>query len=179
MRNGLRLAAVLLVLVLACPLRAQDAKSAREFMLSAFHLYDAGGKGVPYSSGFYHTSLLALINADLRAAERSKFIPLAGTDLFCNCQERDGIWIQQLDVTPEAPSRGRVTVSFAVYAPGHQPDDGLRTLQYTLVREHGRWRVYDILVLSKRQERAKSKSFRRQLQDEILASAQASDLPAK
>ncbi len=150
MRRGLRFAVSLLVVLFALPtsLPGQDAASAREFILSAFHLYDGGGHGVPYSQKYYHTSLLALIKADLHAAEKDKSVPLAGTDLFCDCQEWDGIWIQKLDIESVTPRLAQATVSFSVYAPKDRPKDDLRTITYSLVPEHRGWRVYDILHLA-------------------------------
>ena len=181
MRKGLLLSLALFVSLSAESLFSQDAKSAEDFMQSAFHLYERSGKGVPYRSDFYHTSLLALIKADLEAAEKGLTVPMAGTDLFCDCQERDGISIHKLDVRLEAPDRAEVTVSFSIYTytPEHRKDYDSRTMKYTLVPERGRWRVYDILDLSEPDRDGQSKSFRVQLGEEIRAFARTTRLPMK
>jgi hypothetical protein len=158
--------AMFAALALGSVSNAQDTASANAFLSSAFHLYEKGGKGVDYSNKYYHSSLLALIQQDLRAARKYKSIPLAGTDLFCNCQERDGIWIQKLDIKLTKPRLAEADVLFALNAPEDRDENDLRNVRYTLVPENGQWRIYDILYLSWLNESGKSESLRKQLEDD-------------
>ncbi len=161
---GIVLAAALLP---ASQCEAQDAASAKAFLTSAFHLYDHSGKGVDYSRRYYHSSLLGLIQADLNAAGSHADVPVAGTDLFCNCQEWDGIWILNMGVKVDSPGHARAIVSFAIYAPRNRPKDDLRKFTYILTSQHGEWRVSDILYSFPATEQVETESVRKQLQKEI------------
>src|SRR5215468_6217090 len=83
-------------LLLATPLAAQDAASAKTLLESAFRLYKNGGKGVDaHSNRYYHSSLKALMTADEKAVrDKGTDIPFArGADMFCDCQEWEGFWV--------------------------------------------------------------------------------------
>jgi hypothetical protein len=128
---------------------AQDAASARAFLNSIFQLYPNNGIGTPYSSRYIHSSLLALIHADLKAAEAAKETPgpLDG-DIVCDCQEWDGVWVHKIDVKIVKPGRAIVTASFDIRGPENRDAIDLRIMRYTLVPERGQWRIYDIQDLS-------------------------------
>ncbi len=126
---------------------AQDAASANSFLTSIFRLYDKGGKGVGNSSSYLHSSLTALIDADIKATG-SRLSGAFGSDLFCACQEWDGLWILKKDLKMESSKQAQATVSFAIHAPQGRPSDDLRTIQIKFVSEDGQWRIYDIRYLS-------------------------------
>jgi hypothetical protein len=142
---------------------AQDAASAKAFLSSAFQLYEKGGKGVEYSNKYYHSSLLALIQRDLRTARKYRSIPLAGTDLFCDCQGWDGIWIQKLIIKLISSKLAEADAIFAVTAPEDRNENDLRNVRYTLVPENGQWRIYDILYLPLPNEGRNVEPLRKQL----------------
>jgi hypothetical protein len=128
---------------------AQDAASAKAFISSVFQLYSKGGSGTPYSPRFVHSSLLALIRADLKAAEAAHEAPgPLDADIVCDCQEWEGIWVHRIDVRIVKPGRAIVTASFDIEAPEHRDATDLRNMRYTLVSEHGQWRIYDIQDVS-------------------------------
>jgi hypothetical protein len=164
------------------PCVAQDAASAKAFMNSAFKLYQNHGDGIYGKHGndrelmkrFIHSSLLALIDKDIKtvAAAGTDIIPYAGGgDLICDCQEWDGIWVSHMDVNVENPQRAQVIVSFALYEPKNCPKDDLRVLKYTLVPEHGQWRIYDITDMNPSPDASEAKSMREGLQKEIASYA--------
>ncbi|MGD0786619.1 MAG: DUF3828 domain-containing protein [Terracidiphilus sp.] len=146
---------------------AQDEASAKALLTTIFGHYGKGGKGVDYKSGYFHTSLVALVNADVKAAGTD--VPSATDgDPVCDCQEWDGIWISKMDVKMETPQRAQAVVSFAIYAPKNRPKDDSRTIQLTLVPERGRWRIYDIVYLSEpHSDPDEPKSLRQQIQKDI------------
>jgi hypothetical protein len=129
--------------------QAQDATSAKAFVNSIFQLYPNHGNGTPYSSRYFHSSLLALIHADLKAAETAHETPgPLDADIVCDCQEWEGIWIHKIEVNIARPGRAIVTASFDIRGPENRDAIDLRIMRYTLVPEHGQWRIYDIQDLS-------------------------------
>lgn len=129
--------------------RAQDAASAKAFLISIFQLYPNHGHGTPYSPRYIHSSLLALIHDDLNAAEAAQEAPgPLDADIVCDCQEWEGIWVHKIDVKIVEPGRAIVTASFDIHAPEDRNAIDLRIMRYTLVPEHGQWRIYDIQDLS-------------------------------
>jgi len=163
------------------PCVAQDAASAKAFINSAFRLYQNHGYGIDGEHGndreltkrFIHSSLLALIDKD------SKVVAAAGTDIshvldgdiICDCQDWEGIWVLHVDVKVENPRRAQVVVSFAIWDPKDRPKDDLRIIKYTLVPEHGQWRIYDIAVLNPAPVASDAKSMREGLQKQIASYA--------
>jgi len=134
-----------LCLLAALPIHAQDAASARAFINSIFQRYANGGGGTPFSLRYIHSSLLALIHTDLKAAERAHKIPDAiDGDIVCDCQEWEGIWVHKIDAKIVKPGRAIVTASFDIHALESRDAIDLRVMRYTLVPEHGQWRIYDV-----------------------------------
>jgi hypothetical protein len=76
-----------------------------------------------------------------------------------------------MDVKVENPQRAQVIVSFALFEPKNRPKDDLRVIKYTLVPEHGQWRIYDIAVLNPAPDASEAKSMREGLQKEIASYA--------
>ncbi len=167
----LQFASVLIAIVLlpAKSSSAQDAVSAKVFLNSLFRLYDNGRGGVAYSNRYYNSSLLSLIRSNIKAVEVSgEGIPIAGTDVFCNCQEWDGIWVHTMDLKLETRQQAQAIVSFSIYAPKDRPKDDLRTYKYSLVWEQGQWRIYDIIYLyDPGSEQGQPISLRKGLQEDI------------
>jgi len=157
-------------LLLATPLAAQDAASAKALLESAFRLYKNGGKGVDtHSNRYYHSSLKALMTADEKAVrDKGTDIPFArGADMFCDCQEWEGFWVSKMDLSVQTRHRAEAVVSFSVYAPKNRKNTEARTYKYILVPERGNWRIYDILYLS--DSDYSIKSLRENLSHEIEA----------
>jgi hypothetical protein len=155
------------VILPANPAAAQDEASAKALLTTIFQHYGKGGKGVDYKSGYFHSSLVALVNADVKAAGTDIPAALDG-DPVCDCQEWDGIWISNMDVKLETPQRAQAVATFAIYAPGKRPKDDSRTIRYTLVPERGQWRIYDISILAEPHgEPGAPKSLRAEIQKDI------------
>lgn len=162
-------ASVLLCVAMMAPAQkacAQDLASARSFLESVFQLYSNHGKGINNGPRYLHSSLVSLIREDIKTMGTDVPGPLDG-DLVCGCQEWDGIWILKMDVKSVNPQRAQAVVSFAVYEPKSRPKDDSSTFRYTLVPEHGQWRIYDVEYLSFPPEAGESKSLRGQLRNEI------------
>ncbi len=134
-----------------CLSRAQDAASAKAFLTSIYRLYqngdEDGSAGINLDGSqaglYYHSSLLALIRADVKA-NGPENVPAIDFDPICGCQDWDGIWDLKIDVRIESPQRAQASVSFALSPPKDRQKDALRKLVMTLVPEHGGWRIYDI-----------------------------------
>lgn len=163
------------------PCVAQDAASAKAFMNSAFKLYQNHGYGIYGEHGnnreltkrFIHSSLLALIDKDIKTvAAAGTDIPYAGDgDPICDCQDWEGIWVLQMDIRVESPKLAYVTASFKLFDPKTPPDTEMRTIKYTLVPEHGQWRIYNIAVLNPAPDASEAKSMWEGLQKEIASYA--------
>ncbi len=143
--------AIALLIVLAAPpipAAAQDAASAKIFLQSAYRLYENGGKGIdftgPKASTYYHSTLVALIHADIKANGPDN-VPAIDFDPICGCQDWDGIWDLKIDVKAESPQRAQAKVSFSLFAPKDRTKDSFRSLEITLVPERGQWRIYNIV----------------------------------
>lgn len=143
---------------LITPSAAQDKASAQAFMNSAFRLYQNHGGGIYGKHGndseltrrFVHSSLQALIDKDVKTvAAAGTDEPYAGDlDLICDCQEYDGIWELRMDVKMVNPKLALVTASFEIDDPKTRAKGQTRIMRYTLVPEHGQWRIYDTLRLA-------------------------------
>lgn len=149
-------ASIAISMFLACvvatlPSNAQDAASARAFLMAIYQHYQNGAEdgsaGInsdsPGASRYYHSSLLALMRADVKA-NGPENVPAVDFDPICGCQDWDGIWNLKIDVHAESPERVLADVSFALAPPRNRPKDASRKLIVTLVPEHGAWRIYDI-----------------------------------
>lgn len=127
---------------------AQDADSAKAFLLSVYTQYQNGRKGIdftgPGAGRFYHSSLLALMRAD-RKANGPDNVPAIDFDPVCGCQDWDGIWDLEMDVHLDSARRALARVSFGLLDPKNHPKDALRKLKFTLVPERGQWRIYDVV----------------------------------
>lgn len=129
---------------------AQDADSAKTFLVSVYQHYQNDGAGIetvgPQAGLFFYSTLLALMRADEKAA--SPDIGAIDADPVCACQDWDGIWDLQIDVHQQTPERAKAGVSFALTAPKGRSSDALRKLLVTLAAEDGAWRIYDIVDLT-------------------------------
>jgi len=169
MRPRLLFAIAILAAVLlpAIPSAAQDEASAKALLTNLFLRYAKAGKGVDYKSGYFHSSLVALVNADVKANGTDVPAVLDG-DPTCDCQEWDGIWVLKMDVQMETPQRAQAVVSFAIYTPKNRPKDDSLTVKLTLVPERGQWRIYDIeYLVEPYSEPGAPKSFRERIQKDI------------
>jgi hypothetical protein len=132
----------------AAPVRAQDAASARSFLESLYRLYGKGGKGFSVSGSqgrrVFHSSLLALVNADERANGPDQVGVLDG-DPLCSCQDWDALRDLKIEVGTPAAGRALARVSFALFAGKNGTPEDRRRLEITLASEKGRWRVWDVL----------------------------------
>jgi hypothetical protein len=126
-----------------------------------------GRKGTDFKIGYFHSSLVELVDTDIKAAGSG--IPAAGEgDPICDCQEWDGFFVLKMDVTMETPQRAQAVVSFAIITPKNRPKDDSRTVKITLISERGEWRIYDIEYLAEPySDPAAPKSFRQQIQKDI------------
>src|ERR1035438_1304591 len=155
------------ILLPAIPSAAQDEASAKALLTNIFQHYGNGGKGADYKSGSFHSSLVALVNADVKATGTDVPAVLDG-DPICDCQEWDGFWVLKMDVEMVTPQRAQAVVSFAIYTPKNRPKDDSRTVKITLVPERGQWRIDDIEYLAEPQsDPAAPKSLRQRIQKDI------------
>ena len=132
----------------AFPSGAQDAASAKAFLVDVYSHYDGGGPGIafdgPQAGLYFHSSLLALERADVKATGPG-YAPAIDSDPICGCQDWDGIWNLKIDVQLESPRRAIANVSFALFNPKDRPEEEPGKLQLTLVKESSGWRIWDIL----------------------------------
>ena len=133
------------------PALAQDASSAKVFLVDAYRHYGKNGKGIgfdePSAHRYYHSSLIALMQTDAKANGPDNVGALDG-DPLCSCQDWDGIFDLKIDVQLEDPGRAQAVVSFALEDAAHRNRDSWRKLKLQLRAERGSWRIYDILDLS-------------------------------
>lgn len=164
-------AVVVAAILSSCQVRAQDAASARAFVVSIYRTYQ-NGKGIefgePGASLYFHSSLLALEDADVKA-NGPDYVPAVDYDPLCSCQDWDGIWNFKIELRVETLQRAIAHVSFSLSDPKNNPKDAARTLVITLVPEHDQWRIYDILDKSD----PKDTSSLRQILQKDLASLQS------
>jgi hypothetical protein len=141
------LALIIVLTALAIPAAAQDADSAKAFLESVYQHYQHGRKGIdftgPKAGAYYHSSLVDLIRADIKANRPD--IPAIDYDPVCGCQDWDGIWDLRIDLTPESAQKMVANLSFSLRDPKYHEKDELRRLKITLVAENSGWRIYDIL----------------------------------
>jgi hypothetical protein len=149
----------LAVAICDCPMaphaNAQDANSAHQFVESLYKLYANNASGGVPSSGpharlYYHSSLLALMRADEKAAGPG-YVGAIDADPVCGCQDWDGIWNLKIDIQMQDVSHATARVSFALNAPGSAIKDHQRRILFTLVAENGAWRIWNIRDESGRQ----------------------------
>jgi len=137
----------------AIPAPAQDANSAKAFLIGAYSHYGKNGKGIDFSgpraNRYYHSSLISLIQEDVKANGPDN-VPAIDGDPLCGCQDWDGIFDLKIDVQLEAPQRALATVSFDVFDPKgrNSSPDGWAKLKIQLRVEQGQWRIYDIVDVS-------------------------------
>jgi hypothetical protein len=127
---------------------AQDAASAQSFLKSVFALYSNHGKGVQYNHRYLHSSLLALIAADSKAAGQDN-VPYAGdADIVCGCQDWERFVVKKMDIRVDKPGHALATVSFSLFEEKDKRAEDLRTYRYILASEDGQWRIFDIEYLT-------------------------------
>ena len=148
---------------------AQDAASAKAFLNNIYRQYQNRGKGIafygPEARLYFHSSLLALGKANLKATGPD-FAPTIDWDPICGCQDWAGIWDLKIEVHVESPQAAKADVSFAVFNPKDGPADDTSKLRITLVKEHGEWRIYDILD---RSDPKSTSSVRKLLEDDLAS----------
>jgi Protein of unknown function (DUF3828) len=132
----------------AIPTQAQNNPSPKTFLESVYKLYDKGGKGAdingPKAGQFFHSSLITLVRQDQKAAGPDN-VPVLDGDPVCSCQEWDGIWDLKIDLQAQTRDSAQAIVSFALFAPRGRASRDLRLLRITLQKEHGAWRIFDIV----------------------------------
>jgi hypothetical protein len=142
---NLSLCAVALMPTAGSP--AQDVVAAKSFLTSVYKNYHTDGIGVdtvgPHARLYFHSSLIALMREDQKAA--SPEVGAIDADPVCACQDWNGIWDLKIDVHLETPQRAKASVSFALDPPKDRPNDALRRLAVTLATDNGAWRIYDIV----------------------------------
>lgn len=141
-----------MVVVPAVWLPAQQSDSPKTFLASIYRHYQHGGRGIDITgrsaSRFFSASLLALVQADAKAAGAEN-VGALDADPLCACQDWEGIWNLQIDVneltrgqTPEpAPRHAEVEVSFSLSPPRKHSKDAFRKLAIKLVFERGGWKI--------------------------------------
>jgi hypothetical protein len=132
------------LLSFAGALRAQDADSAKHFLESAYRRYNNHGFGLdftgPVGKQYFHSSLIALIRADEKAAGPDMAGALDG-DPLCGCQDWDGIYDLQIAIKSPKPARAQADVSFSLFKSDPQ---SRRILVIDLIAVGTTWRIYDI-----------------------------------
>ena len=125
---------------------AQDEATARAFVASLYRHYTKNGSGVPSSGAkarlYYHSSLLALIRTDEKAAGGE--VGVLDGDPVCGCQDWEGIWNLQIAIQVKDANRAEAEVTFSLSPPVPAAPDDARKLLITLVPEQGQWRIWDI-----------------------------------
>jgi hypothetical protein len=127
-----------------------DADAAKAFLTSVYKHYGTGGIGVdsvgPAATRYFHSSLVALLRADQKAA--SPEVGAIDADPVCACQDWNGIWDLAIEVNIDTPdhdaARATAKLSFYLSDPKDNPKDSLRKLSIKLAAENGGWRIYDI-----------------------------------
>lgn len=152
MRRTILVSALLVAVVPGLnPTRAQDANSAKTFLVEAYQHYGKNGKGIdfggPSAHRYYHSSLIALMRADAKANGPDN-VGVLDSDPLCSCQDWDGIFELKIDLQLEAPGRAQAEASFALDDVPHRNRDSWRKLKIQLRAEHGAWRIYDVLDVS-------------------------------
>jgi hypothetical protein len=135
--------------ILPCyQIRAQDVAAADALLRNIYSHYKNGGEGIALdgtnASNYFHSSLLDLERADLKATEAGSS-PAINWDPICGCQYWNGIWNLDIGFQVDDPKRIIANVSFALADPKKNSPDATRKLQITLADESGSWRIYDIL----------------------------------
>jgi len=151
LRIRLLLLSCIAVLFAACAApsaSSQDAASAKQFVASLYRLYTKNGSGVPFTGSkarqYYHSSLIALFNADQKAVGPGD-IPAVDGDPVCSCQDWDGIWDLKVDTQLVAQDRAVAKVSFELSAPHNGVSKDVRHLTMTLVPDEGQWRIWNVV----------------------------------
>jgi hypothetical protein len=166
----LALAGAIGAIIMTGPVAAQDANSAQSFLAEAYRHYTRNSKGIQHYERYLHTSLLALIKADVKASGTD--IPVSGDgDLFCDCQDWEGIWDLKIDVKLLGKDRAEAAVSFFLSDPKDSKvkDEAARSLRFSLVVESGQWRIYN--AVSYRKDDKSYFDLRAEMEKEINAYA--------
>lgn len=155
----------------------QDADSAKRFVEALYRHYADHGKGIDFGeaegSYYFDASLNALMKADAKAVGPNEVGVLDG-DPICGCQDWDGIWDLKIAVQPQGKDRVKAALSFALFAPKAGTDRDFRSLEMTLAREAGNWRIDNIV------ERTDAKhpfDLRAELEKEIRTLKQQTSRP--
>jgi len=151
------------------PVYAQDAVSAQAFLKSAFALYSRHGKGVQYNHRYLHSSLLALIDADTKAAGSDNISYAGDGDIVCGCQDWEQFVVKKMDVHVDSPARASAVVSFTLFAGNDKQAEDLRTYRYVLASEHGQWRIFDVEYLTDPGKPDEPMSVRKQIELDIAS----------
>jgi hypothetical protein len=125
---------------------AQDASSAKAFLVEAYQHYSKDGSGIsvygPHARRYFHSSLLDLVQVHdkVMGSDLGEF----DGDIICSCMDWGGIFDLRINVQIENAQRATATVSFFLYDGAEREQNSLRRLKFTLVPEQGQWRIWDI-----------------------------------
>lgn len=130
----------------AVPSHAQSADSARAWIRSLYSAYTHDGKGIPYDEKnggrWFDASLVALMRADKKAVGDGYVTAYSDADVFCGCQDWDGIWDLKINIRMNGANRATADVSFALAQPPSK--DAQQRVRFELIRERGQWRIDDV-----------------------------------
>ncbi|HEX4284265.1 MAG TPA: DUF3828 domain-containing protein [Terracidiphilus sp.] len=132
----------------AAPAFAQDTTTAQAFLQSIYKNYGKGGPGVNFDGSkarhIFSSSLLGLLHADERALGPDEVGVLDG-DPLCSCQDWDALHDLKIALSPQSEDGLKASVSFALFQSKAASEQSLRSLEITLVRHRGQWRIDNIL----------------------------------
>jgi len=119
---------------------ADDATDARAFLTGLFATYQDNKKPPAGSHHVYDSQLQALMDEDVRLANGD--VPALDFDPLCQCQDYQHLKAS-LTVRSSSPSAAVVAVTLRDLG---MPNDKPRDAVFDLVKEHGVWRIHDILA---------------------------------
>jgi hypothetical protein len=148
MKTSLLKVAVLAALLSGLPCcfpetqNAEIAKTARDFVESLYARYGPNGNPVNLlaenAPEAFDPSLIALAKANAAAAGNG-YVGVLDYDPLCNCQDTDVTFPNlRIIIRPVTTRRVAATVTFT------EDNHERNTILLTLMRESGKWRIYDI-----------------------------------
>lgn len=138
---------------LLCPIvvRAAETDAAKAFLVSVYHHYLKGGRGIPLDGPgarkYFDLSLLALIRRDVKANGPGE-VGVLDYDPVCSCQDWDELSRLQIDLQMQNPNKAVANVSFALTNQPPISKTDRRAIRVTLISEHSQWRIYDLFDIS-------------------------------
>ncbi|MDE1900863.1 MAG: DUF3828 domain-containing protein [Alphaproteobacteria bacterium] len=134
--------AAALLLILGCcagTAQAQDTSGARVMLQKIYESYE-GKSELPDTEGdaFFTDGLQDLMDRDGELAEKNDEVPYIDGDLFCDCQEENGVLVlKQIKLAPPANGHARADVFFALGAE-------TRHVGFDMADVGGKWLIDDI-----------------------------------